>query len=175
MGWLQIFWTTAELKTKRYFQPCDDELSWERVNGSIGIVLKSRFGTEHQKKLFLVHIYSESLPEQVSVCPCVHILLININERVKYDEILKAIEQNCLWLCIKFHSKTKRTGRKSLNLKRLPIFQPKNKQDKSLSSSQSRSRTNSPQVGGCSKRFPHLHSRAVVIGVNSKIFSISRE
>ncbi|CAB0006305.1 unnamed protein product, partial [Nesidiocoris tenuis] len=39
------------------------------VNGSIGIVLKSRIGTELQKKLFLIHIYSESLPEQVSVCP----------------------------------------------------------------------------------------------------------
>ncbi|CAB0007505.1 unnamed protein product, partial [Nesidiocoris tenuis] len=33
----------------------------------IGIVLKSRIGTELQKKLFLIHIYSESLPEQVSV------------------------------------------------------------------------------------------------------------
>ncbi|CAB0002643.1 unnamed protein product [Nesidiocoris tenuis] len=41
------------------------------VNGSIGIVLKSRIGTELQKKLFLIHIYSESLPEQVSVCPSV--------------------------------------------------------------------------------------------------------
>ncbi|CAB0012636.1 unnamed protein product [Nesidiocoris tenuis] len=41
------------------------------VNGSIVIVLKSRIGTELQKKLFLIHIYSESLPEQVSVCPCV--------------------------------------------------------------------------------------------------------
>ncbi|CAA9998773.1 unnamed protein product [Nesidiocoris tenuis] len=39
------------------------------VNGSIVIVLKSRIGTELQKKLFLIHIYSESLPEQVSVCP----------------------------------------------------------------------------------------------------------
>ncbi|CAB0006343.1 unnamed protein product [Nesidiocoris tenuis] len=37
------------------------------VNGSIVIVLKSRIGTELQKKLFLTHIYSESLPEQVSV------------------------------------------------------------------------------------------------------------
>ncbi|CAB0015331.1 unnamed protein product [Nesidiocoris tenuis] len=36
-----------------------------RVNGSIVIVLKSRIGTELQKKLFLIHIYSESLPEQV--------------------------------------------------------------------------------------------------------------
>ncbi|CAB0007331.1 unnamed protein product [Nesidiocoris tenuis] len=33
-----------------------------RENGSI------RIGTEHQKKLFLIHIYSESLPEPVSVC-----------------------------------------------------------------------------------------------------------
>ncbi|CAB0015712.1 unnamed protein product, partial [Nesidiocoris tenuis] len=40
-----------------------------QVNGSIGIVLKSRIGMELQKKLFLIHIYSESLPEQVSVCP----------------------------------------------------------------------------------------------------------
>ncbi|CAB0008522.1 unnamed protein product [Nesidiocoris tenuis] len=39
------------------------------VNGSIVIVLKSRIGTELQKQLFLIHIYSESLPEQVSVCP----------------------------------------------------------------------------------------------------------
>ncbi|CAB0005744.1 unnamed protein product, partial [Nesidiocoris tenuis] len=38
-----------------------------RVNGSIGVVLKSRIGTELQKKLFLIHIYSESLPEQVSM------------------------------------------------------------------------------------------------------------
>ncbi|CAB0003920.1 unnamed protein product, partial [Nesidiocoris tenuis] len=36
------------------------------VNGSIVFVLKSRIGTELQKKLFLIHIYSESLPEQVS-------------------------------------------------------------------------------------------------------------
>ncbi|CAB0018693.1 unnamed protein product [Nesidiocoris tenuis] len=41
----------------------------KRVNGSIVIVLKSRIGTELQKKLFLTHIYLESLPEQVSVCP----------------------------------------------------------------------------------------------------------
>ncbi|CAB0003196.1 unnamed protein product, partial [Nesidiocoris tenuis] len=45
-----------------------------RVNGSIGIVLKSRIGTELQKKLFLIHIDSESLPEQVSVCPYSRIL-----------------------------------------------------------------------------------------------------
>ncbi|CAB0020627.1 unnamed protein product, partial [Nesidiocoris tenuis] len=37
-----------------------------RLNGSIGILQKSRIGTELQKKLFLIHIYSESLPEQVS-------------------------------------------------------------------------------------------------------------
>ncbi|CAB0003133.1 unnamed protein product [Nesidiocoris tenuis] len=43
------------------------------VNGSIVIVLKSRIGAELQKKLFLIHIYSESLPEQVSVCPCVRV------------------------------------------------------------------------------------------------------
>ncbi|CAB0001287.1 unnamed protein product [Nesidiocoris tenuis] len=45
---------------------------------SIGSVLKSRIGTELQKKLFLIHIYSESLPEQVSVYGrltdvCVHL------------------------------------------------------------------------------------------------------
>ncbi|CAB0019679.1 unnamed protein product, partial [Nesidiocoris tenuis] len=40
-----------------------------KVNRSIGTVLKSRIGTELQKKLFLIHIYSESLPEHVSVCP----------------------------------------------------------------------------------------------------------
>ncbi|CAA9994336.1 unnamed protein product [Nesidiocoris tenuis] len=48
-------------------------LKRRRVNGSIVIVLKSRIGTELQKKLFLIHIYSESLPEQVSVCPCVRV------------------------------------------------------------------------------------------------------
>ncbi|CAB0007954.1 unnamed protein product, partial [Nesidiocoris tenuis] len=47
------------------------------VNGSIVIVLKSRIGTELQKKLFLIHIYSESLPEQVSVCPCVQNNLVS--------------------------------------------------------------------------------------------------
>ncbi|CAB0017873.1 unnamed protein product, partial [Nesidiocoris tenuis] len=36
-----------------------------RVNGSIGIVLKSRIGTELLKKLLLMHIHSKSLPEQV--------------------------------------------------------------------------------------------------------------
>ncbi|CAB0004689.1 unnamed protein product [Nesidiocoris tenuis] len=40
-----------------------------QANGSIVIVLKSRIGTELQKKLFLMHIYSESLPEQVSNRP----------------------------------------------------------------------------------------------------------
>ncbi|CAB0004845.1 unnamed protein product, partial [Nesidiocoris tenuis] len=44
-----------------------------RVNGSIGIVLKSRIGTELQEELFLMHIYSESLPGQVSVCPLVRL------------------------------------------------------------------------------------------------------
>ncbi|CAA9999665.1 unnamed protein product, partial [Nesidiocoris tenuis] len=44
-------------------------LETNKVNGSIVIVLKSRIGTELQKKHFLIHIYSESLPEQVSVCP----------------------------------------------------------------------------------------------------------
>ncbi|CAB0006398.1 unnamed protein product [Nesidiocoris tenuis] len=36
-------------------------------NGSIGIVLKSKIGTKLHKKLSLIHIYSESLPEQVSI------------------------------------------------------------------------------------------------------------
>ncbi|CAB0020455.1 unnamed protein product [Nesidiocoris tenuis] len=44
-----------------------------KVNGSIGIVLKSRIGTELQEELFLMHIYSESLPGQVSVCPLVRL------------------------------------------------------------------------------------------------------
>ncbi|CAB0005614.1 unnamed protein product, partial [Nesidiocoris tenuis] len=44
-----------------------------RVNGSIVIVLKSRIGTEIQKKLFLIHIYPELLPEQVSVCSSVRV------------------------------------------------------------------------------------------------------
>ncbi|CAA9996543.1 unnamed protein product, partial [Nesidiocoris tenuis] len=39
--------------------------SRKEVNGSIGIFLKSRIGTEPQKKPFLLYIYSESLPEQV--------------------------------------------------------------------------------------------------------------
>ncbi|CAB0007478.1 unnamed protein product [Nesidiocoris tenuis] len=42
-----------------------DQARLPSVNGSIVIVLKSRIGTELQKKLFLIHIYSESLPEQV--------------------------------------------------------------------------------------------------------------
>ncbi|CAB0011532.1 unnamed protein product, partial [Nesidiocoris tenuis] len=49
--------------------PISKELGSISVNGSIVIILKSRIGTELQKKLFLIHIYSESLPEQVSVCP----------------------------------------------------------------------------------------------------------
>ncbi|CAA9995336.1 unnamed protein product [Nesidiocoris tenuis] len=48
-----------------------DMLFWSvgRVNGSIGIVLESRIGKELQKILSLLHVHSESLPEQVSVCP----------------------------------------------------------------------------------------------------------
>ncbi|CAB0002949.1 unnamed protein product, partial [Nesidiocoris tenuis] len=42
-----------------------DRAGLRTVNGSIVIVLKSRIGTELQKKLFLIHIYSESLPEQL--------------------------------------------------------------------------------------------------------------
>ncbi|CAB0014270.1 unnamed protein product, partial [Nesidiocoris tenuis] len=52
------------------------------VNGSIVIVLKSRIGTELQKKLFLIHIYSESLPEQVSVCPCVRVSIFQNPQQV---------------------------------------------------------------------------------------------
>ncbi|CAB0020510.1 unnamed protein product, partial [Nesidiocoris tenuis] len=37
-----------------------------RVNRSIGIVLKSKIGTELQEKLYLIHIHSESLPQQVN-------------------------------------------------------------------------------------------------------------
>ncbi|CAB0015997.1 unnamed protein product, partial [Nesidiocoris tenuis] len=48
-------------KTLKLLIPISEVL----VNGSIVIVLKSRIGTELQKKLFLIHIYSESLPEQV--------------------------------------------------------------------------------------------------------------
>ncbi|CAB0013506.1 unnamed protein product, partial [Nesidiocoris tenuis] len=58
-------------KLRPPFQPRLFKWVLDRVNGSIAIVLKSRIGTELQKKLFLIHIYSESLPEQVSVCPCV--------------------------------------------------------------------------------------------------------
>ncbi|CAB0009770.1 unnamed protein product, partial [Nesidiocoris tenuis] len=54
-----------------------------RVNGSIGIVLKSRIGTELQKKLFLVHMYSESLPEQVSVCPCARLWGVESESAIK--------------------------------------------------------------------------------------------
>ncbi|CAB0006074.1 unnamed protein product [Nesidiocoris tenuis] len=54
----------AELELERVQQ--QDLRGEPLVNGSIVIVLKSRIGTELQKKLFLIHIYSESLPEQVS-------------------------------------------------------------------------------------------------------------
>ncbi|CAB0010236.1 unnamed protein product [Nesidiocoris tenuis] len=46
--------------------------------GSIVIVLKSRIGTELQKNLFLIHIYSESLPKQVSVYPSVRVAVCAI-------------------------------------------------------------------------------------------------
>ncbi|CAB0008609.1 unnamed protein product, partial [Nesidiocoris tenuis] len=63
------------------------------VNGSIGIVLKSRIGTELQKKLFLIHIYSESLHEQVSVCPgaslTVYLLAHTIIKIVKNTNICR--------------------------------------------------------------------------------------
>ncbi|CAB0010705.1 unnamed protein product [Nesidiocoris tenuis] len=64
------------------------------VNGSIGIVLKSRIGTELQKKLFLIHIHTESLPEQVSWCvdntQYFHILKRKIVTRFEY--ILTTLE-----------------------------------------------------------------------------------
>ncbi|CAB0006143.1 unnamed protein product [Nesidiocoris tenuis] len=53
-----------------------------RVNGSIVIVLKSRIGTELQKKLFPIQIYSESLPEQVSVCPVNGSIVIVLKSRI---------------------------------------------------------------------------------------------
>ncbi|CAB0008638.1 unnamed protein product [Nesidiocoris tenuis] len=43
-----------------------DNGSEKRVNEGIAIVIKSRFRTELQKKRLLIHIYSESLPEQVA-------------------------------------------------------------------------------------------------------------
>ncbi|CAB0009364.1 unnamed protein product [Nesidiocoris tenuis] len=58
---------TDEILAKTFVQPHLNYFHIYRVNGSIVIVLKSRIGTELQKKLFLIHIYSESLPEQVSV------------------------------------------------------------------------------------------------------------
>ncbi|CAB0016590.1 unnamed protein product [Nesidiocoris tenuis] len=63
------------------------------VNGSIVIVLKSRIGTELQKKLFLIHIYSESLPEQVSVCPCVLDLNFNGWIPTSYELNARTFEQ----------------------------------------------------------------------------------
>ncbi|CAB0012979.1 unnamed protein product [Nesidiocoris tenuis] len=68
-----------------------------RVNGSIVIVLKSRIGTELQKKLFLIHIYSESLPEQVSVCPCVRDNLCSTrpNRRSPHKIEIQAYRSRC--------------------------------------------------------------------------------
>ncbi|CAB0005446.1 unnamed protein product [Nesidiocoris tenuis] len=62
--------------------PAQEEPS--SVNGSIVIVLKSRIGTELQKKLFLIHIYSESLPEQVN----------NTLERRSSDLLKWALSEN---------------------------------------------------------------------------------
>ncbi|CAA9997957.1 unnamed protein product, partial [Nesidiocoris tenuis] len=53
---------------KFYRNPCHMKKENCGVYGSIVIVLKSRIGTELQKKLFFIHIYSESLPEQVWNC-----------------------------------------------------------------------------------------------------------
>ncbi|CAB0004510.1 unnamed protein product [Nesidiocoris tenuis] len=61
------------------------------VNGSIVIVLKSRIGTELQKKLFLIHIYSESLPEQVSV-----------KDGTKMYDL--GTDEPLLLLCLSFHT-----------------------------------------------------------------------
>ncbi|CAB0002644.1 unnamed protein product [Nesidiocoris tenuis] len=60
-----------------------------RVNGSIVIVLKSRVGTELRKKLFLIHIYSESLPEQVSVCPVNGSTYCNLPKMENRNELQK--------------------------------------------------------------------------------------
>ncbi|CAB0019543.1 unnamed protein product [Nesidiocoris tenuis] len=55
------------------------------VNGSIVIVLKSRIGTELPKKLFPIHIYSESLPEQVTkISLRIKRVLHSANEDVPY-------------------------------------------------------------------------------------------
>ncbi|CAB0011131.1 unnamed protein product, partial [Nesidiocoris tenuis] len=58
-----------------YHQPPTMRFYFHTYNarGSVGIVLKSRIGTEPQKKLSLINIYSESLPEQATMCPSVSI------------------------------------------------------------------------------------------------------
>ncbi|CAA9994567.1 unnamed protein product, partial [Nesidiocoris tenuis] len=62
------------------------------VNGSIVIVLKSRIGTELQKKLFLIHIYSESLPEQVSKIVkknlCIHMEVLGVSKPEEHSNLL---------------------------------------------------------------------------------------
>ncbi|CAB0016948.1 unnamed protein product, partial [Nesidiocoris tenuis] len=61
------------------------------VNGSIVIVLKSRIGTELQKKLFLIHIYSESLPEQV---PGAHLRQNDAGRRVIFNRITRNTQRS---------------------------------------------------------------------------------
>ncbi|CAB0011521.1 unnamed protein product [Nesidiocoris tenuis] len=67
---LRSAWRTLRARVNPLSTESQETLQ-NRVNGSIGTVLKSRIRTKLQKKKFLIHIYSESLPEQVSVCPCV--------------------------------------------------------------------------------------------------------
>ncbi|CAB0016346.1 unnamed protein product, partial [Nesidiocoris tenuis] len=62
-------WPGASPTNRQISSKYDPLAGTQLLNGSIVIVLKSRILTELQKKLFLIHIYSESLPEQVSVCP----------------------------------------------------------------------------------------------------------
>ncbi|CAB0003101.1 unnamed protein product, partial [Nesidiocoris tenuis] len=66
-----VLWKHSVVREVQHLGVCsrrtsaNEERRGQTVNGSIVIVLKSRIGTELQKKLFLIHIYSESLPEQV--------------------------------------------------------------------------------------------------------------
>ncbi|CAA9999627.1 unnamed protein product [Nesidiocoris tenuis] len=87
----------SELQKKRvlmyFLNKCLYILLWPfttsgAVNGSIVIVLKSRIGTELQKKNFLIPIHSESLPEQVSVCPCVRVSACDLVEFHIYEVII---------------------------------------------------------------------------------------
>ncbi|CAA9997527.1 unnamed protein product [Nesidiocoris tenuis] len=94
-----------------------------QVNGSIVIVLKSRIGTELQNKLFLIHIYSESLPEQVSNLVAVrwiargnhrmkirrgvqrHMVQYRINLKNKKDKRICTLQASCK-ICINIRNGT---------------------------------------------------------------------